>query len=213
MTSVTVAGGSFDLPRKATAKRLDTTKRDRWLRYGLGVSIAGLLVADTIALSSMTREEAARRADRAAARAAAAEAAALADAASAGAGFAAFDVPSDFSRFAPRVVVPASAAAPVASLAGPSAAISLPTNVVRAPQLTAAAPTTPTAPPAAPVEEAPVSVIEEVVAVVESVPVVGGQVAAIIEQADSAEPVTEVVETEVVAPVVEATDEVPLPLP
>ena len=204
MTSVTVAGGSFDLPRTAAKLASEPSKRDRWLRYGIGVSIAGLLAADGFVLTSMLRETApARRAE-----ATASTDAARTTAATSGSGFAAFDVPADFSPFVARYAATAApaasaAAVPVAdapapdlsTLTVPAATPTFSTPRIPAPGAPASGPAASspdTAPPA------PIGVVEQVAEVVAQVPEAGAPLAEVVAEVDAVEPVTEVVEAEVV---------------
>ena len=207
MTSVTVAGGSFDVARPAM-RTLAPAKRDRWLRYGLGVSVAALLGADAIVLTGMLRD--AEDAVRSTPNAAVAEAPAAS--AVEGDGFTAFTVPADLAaHYAARNPLPAAAllpsAAPTFSL--PATAPSAPaggTLPITPVSPSAAVPTGPTAQDVTPgpsVVEPLQPVIDQTTSVIEQLPVVGPEVAPVVEQV--VETVVPVVE-EVVEPVVTATE-------
>jgi hypothetical protein len=96
MTSVTVAGGSFDVPRQVTKKaRKDTAKRDRWVRYGAGLSIAGILAADSFVLNGMLRHAAGDVAEILVDPPSSAAATAASETAAPAQGFAGLNVPAD----------------------------------------------------------------------------------------------------------------------
>ena len=223
MTSVTIAGGSFDAPRRMRrAKGFSLSPRHQtWLRYGVGVSIAGLLSANGFALMSMLGEAARELtggADRAAASAQAAPAASAVDAS--GAGFAAFDIPLDLdAHYRALAARTAPTMAPAANPGGPTTAAFVPAELGTIP---AAQPDMATAPAPSPTRttdpgnggNADVnvphatdpSVIDQVVATVATVPGAGTTVAPV--AADVAAGAEEVV----VDPVVEAVTE-PAPAP
>jgi hypothetical protein len=219
MTSVTVAGGSFDAPRRVRrAKGVSLSSRHQtWLRYGVGVSIAALLGANGIALTSMLGD-AARELTGRADGAAATEAAAVTPAAEAsGAGFAAFDVPVDldahYRALAARTAPAASATGVAPSSAAPFDMFSPPAAATPA-QTPGAGPakttngntgTTNTGDTNVPQATDP-SVVDQVVATIATVPEVGPAVAPVIAEA-AAE-----VEEAVVDPVVTTVAE-PAPAP
>lgn len=230
MTSVTVAGGSFETPRRMRRlKRAPLTGRqETWLRYGVGVSIAALLAANGVTLASMLADEARDLSGRPreSKPSATADPATEVPATAVSGGFSALEIPGSSIAPAPAPVstgaggdpgAPAASPAPASAapdLSSPGVAVApVPSATLPPPTGEQAAvpravpPAPPGTPPAADVPVTDPSLVGQVVEVVEVVPVVGAPVG------DAVNPVVEqvepVVEDQVVAPV---TGVLPAPL-
>jgi len=222
LTSVTVAGGSFDVPERSKAKvrvvSRASTQPPKWLQYGIGVSIAGLLAANGLTLASMLGGETAGDADRGTVSAASAAGSTSSSAAVdfGGEGFASFDIPADLADHALASFgagTPANAAPSPASTESPAMG-ALPAVAVPAPTAPRVGSSPASTLPArsgipssndgaiAPAPPTPVtSLLEPVTSVVAEVPVIGPTAAEVVTQVVA--PVESAV-APVVTPVVDA---------